>query len=91
MKNTKCSYIHCSHRVGLFLVILFVVCFAWYFINPVEQEMHLQMFKVSYLGFSGMNLTSFILGAIQTYIWAYLGVGIWQLVGCCFTSKSCSK
>ena len=65
------------------MVILFAVCFSWYFIHPVEQEMHLAMFKMSYFGFEEMNVAGFFLGAIQTYIWAYLAVGLWSLVGCC--------
>jgi len=72
----------------MFLALLFVLCFAWYFIHPIEQEMHLQMFRISYLGFTGMNLTSFILGLVQTYLWGYIGLGVWMLVGCCFKSGS---
>ena len=91
MGNNNCSYWKCANRVGLFLAILFVICFLWYFVNPVEQTAHLQILKMSYLGFSGMNFTSFVLGLIQTYIWAYIGVGIWQLVGCCIKAKDCKK
>ncbi|PIR77116.1 MAG: hypothetical protein COU30_04225 [Candidatus Magasanikbacteria bacterium CG10_big_fil_rev_8_21_14_0_10_38_6] len=84
-----CNIWRCSNSIGLFLVILYVICFAWYFIHPVEQEMHMQMFRLSYFGWSGMNVGSFILGAIQTYIWGYIGVGIWHLVGCCMKYGTC--
>lgn len=89
MGNGKCSYLKCANRIGLFLAILFALCFVWYFIRPVGQEIHLAMFRMSYFGFSGMNLTSFIFGAVQTYIWAYIILGIWRLVGCC--PKKCCK
>ena len=91
MENNNCSYWKCANRIGLFLVILFVVCFLWYYIHPVEQTLHLKLFKMSFFVFSGMNFGSFILGAIQTYIWAYIGVGIWQLVGCCVKAGKCDK
>ncbi|MBI2463581.1 hypothetical protein HYV57_01345 [Candidatus Peregrinibacteria bacterium] len=86
MTHAKCNYWKCSNAIGLFLVILFVLCFAWYFIRPVEQELHLQLFRMSIVGFEEMNAIGFILGAIQSYILGYLGVGIWTLVGCCMKS-----
>ncbi len=88
----KCGYWRCSNAVGLFLAILFIICFAWLYINPVEADLHLRLFKLSFLGFSGINFVSFIFGLIQSYIWAYIGVGIWMLVGCCFKSgKDCQR
>ena len=81
MKGT--NYLRCANRVGLFLVALFVICFAWYYIRPVEQELHLSLFKMAYFGFNDMGFVSFVLGAIQTYIWGYIFAGIWCLFGCC--------
>ncbi|MDP2683702.1 MAG: hypothetical protein Q8P20_01470 [bacterium] len=81
--NKKCGYWRCSHRVGLFLAILFVACFVWFYINPVEQDLHLRNLRLAFLGFSGLNFSSFLLGLLQAYIWAYIGVGIWSVVGCC--------
>jgi len=85
-KKGSCNFWKCGSAVGLFLVALFVVCFAWYFIHPVEQTLHMQMFKLSYFGFEEMNASGFVLGAIQTYIWGYVAVGLWHLVGCCMKS-----
>lgn len=87
----KCGYLKCSNAIGLFLAILFAICFAWYFINPVKQEMHLAMFKITYYGFQEMNLIGFILGAAQSYIWAYVAVAVWYLVGCCMKPGSDMK
>ncbi|MBT3948861.1 hypothetical protein HOF40_02120 [Candidatus Parcubacteria bacterium] len=85
-----------ANHIGFFFVLLFVVCFAWYFIHPVEQEMHLAMFRMSFFGFSGMNFVSFVLGAIQVYVWGYILVGLGYLMslvcGCCKKGKcGCSK
>lgn len=82
-QNNHYNYWKGANRLGLFLVILFIICFVWYYLRPVEQELHLKLLKMIYFGFSEMNLTSFILGLIQSYIWAYIIVGIWRLAGCC--------
>ncbi len=87
----SCNFWRCANRVGLFLAILFAICFLWFYINPVEQEMHLSMFRISYLGFEEMNFTGFVLGAVQSYLWAYVGLGVWQLVGYCFKPSECCK
>lgn len=86
-----CSFWRCANSIGLFLVIFYVLCFLRYSIYPVSQELHLSTLQVAYFGFSGMNFPSFILGAVQTYLWAYIGLGIWQLVGCCFKIEKCDK
>lgn len=88
MEN-KYNYWKCANKIGLFFVSLFLLCFVWYYIRPVEQDLHLRLFRLSFLGFSGMNLASFILGAIQTYVWAYIVVGLWRLFGCCHKERCC--
>lgn len=79
--NRKSNFVHKSHRLGVFLVLLLIVCSVWYYVNPSGREMHLEMFRMSYLGFSGMNMMSFILALVQTYIWGYVFVGVWWLSG----------
>ncbi|PIZ94320.1 MAG: hypothetical protein COX81_03750 [Candidatus Magasanikbacteria bacterium CG_4_10_14_0_2_um_filter_37_12] len=92
MHKPECGFWRCGNSIGLFLSLLFIVCFVWYFVHPVEQTMHLQMFRLSYVGFSGMNIQSFISGLFQTYICGYVGVGLWILVGCCFKKRTdCHK
>ena len=87
----KCNSWKFANHVGLFFVVLFVVCFAWSFINPAQHELHVQLFEVSYLWFDGMNLASFVSGAIQTYIWGYVVVGAWLLSGGCHKGEKCCK
>jgi hypothetical protein len=91
MHGSHCNYWRCANRIGLFLAILFVICFSWFYIHPVEPDLHLRMLRLSFFGFTDMNVSSFVLGAIQSYIWAYIGVGVWQLVGCCFKAGQCDS
>lgn len=71
-KNEQ-TYWQQANQIGWFLALLFVVCFIWYYLRPVEQDLHLRLLKLSYFGFNGMNIGSFVLGVIQSYIWAYIG------------------
>lgn len=68
-----------ANRLGIFFAIIFVICFFWHFINPVDAELRIKLFQMALVGFSGMNLVSFILGVIQSYLWAYIGLGLWRL------------
>jgi len=75
----------CEHfkvyKLGLFFVLLFTVCFLWYYLIPVEKILHESLFKLSFLGFTGMNILSFLLGAIQSFFWAYIFYGLWKISG----------
>lgn len=86
MAGIKCNYWRCANRIGLFLALLFIVCFVWHSFYPVDAELRVKLFQMAFLGFNGMNFSSFILGLIQSYIWGYIGLGLWFLVGCCFKS-----
>ena len=70
-----------AHRIGIFFVLAFVPCFLWVFVRGVEAELHMSLFKLSFVGFSGMNIGSFIAGAVQVYIWAYVYIVLWGLAG----------
>lgn len=76
-----------GNKVGLFFVLAFLGCFAWYYIHPVEQSFHLSSLRLAFFGFSGMNGVSFIAGLVQSYIWGYLAVIGWYLVGLCCGDK----
>ena len=68
-----------ANRAGVLLVIWYFICFAWFYVHPVEQMLHMQLLRLSFFYFSGMNVVSFISGAIQSYIWGYIAVGTWML------------
>ena len=91
MHQEKTCPVHCGNAVGLFFVLLFVLCFLRYALFPVETELHLQLLRLSYFGFSGMNPMSFVLAAVQSYIAGYVVVGLWMLVGCCLKTCGCCK
>ncbi len=72
-----------GNKVGIFLALLFIVCFIWYWVNPVHQELHMQLLELSFFGYEGMTIGSFILGLVQSYIWGYIGVALWCLSSYC--------
>lgn len=53
--------------------------------------MHLASLRLAFWGFDGMNWLSFILGAIQVYVWAYVLTGLWCLTHCCGCGNKCEK
>lgn len=73
------SFFKVGHRMGLFFVILFAVCFVWFYIQPAERELHIQLLRLSFFYFSKMDLASMFSGIIQSYIWGYIGIGMWGL------------
>ena len=79
MEN-KTNYLRQANRLGLFFIVLFIICFLWFYLRDTEKELHEQLFKLTFISFSGMNLGGFILGAIQSYIWGYIFIGLWQTV-----------
>jgi len=78
-KGMKMNCLKQGHRVGLFFVVLFALCFSWYYLHPVEQLLHRRMLVLSFYRFTGMNTMSFVSGAVQSYIWGFLGVAVWEL------------
>ena len=83
----KC-WLKLGNRVGIFLGLLFIVCFAWYWLRPVNQELHMDLFELLFYGFSGMNFPGFILGIIQSYVWGYIGAALWCISSCCGKCKT---
>lgn len=89
MHGGKCeSFWKCANRLGLFIVLLFIVCFIWYFVRGAEADLHMRLLKLAFFGYNDMGVMSFILGAIQSYVWGYIFTGLWCLVcGCCMMKK----
>lgn len=86
----KGCYKHGNH-IGVFLALIFILCFVKYWIHPVQQEFHLQSLESAFFGFTGMNTSSFFLGLIQSYVYGYIFAGLWCLAGCltgCCKKKS---
>lgn len=68
-----------GHQVGIFLVLAYIVCLVWYAIHPGMKELHLDSFKLMFLGFTGMNMLSIFLGAVQTYLWGHIAMLLWNV------------
>jgi len=89
-KKNCCSFWKCAHHIGLFLALIFIICFFW--VRPADTaDLHLKLLRMAFLGFDGLNAKSFILGIMQSYLWAYAGVGLWLLAGCCMKPGQCKK
>ncbi len=82
-KKEGCNFLKCANSVGLFLAVLFVLCYVRFYIWPVDQDLHLRFLRMAFFGFKDMGVLSFTIGLLQSYIWGYVGVGIWCVVGCC--------
>lgn len=86
------SYTRLAMRVGIFFGLAFAVCFMWYWVRGGGTEVqayHLLGLKLAFFGFSGMNLISFVAGAVQSFVWGLIATGLWRLAGiCCGSSAS---
>ena len=60
-----------AYALALLGIIGFIICFFWGSLlsEPALKEMHMDMLRMSYFGFNGMNTQSFIFGIIQTGVW----------------------
>ena len=75
----KEKWLSWSNRIGIFFVFIFIVDVLWHYLRPVQPELINQVYEISYLWFTGFNLQSLILALVQTYVWAYVIVGVWYL------------
>lgn len=73
------DFVKHSNHLGIFLGIVFIGCFFWYWIHPVQQEFHLKFLQSAFFGFKSMNIASFIFGLICSYIYGYIFTAFWIL------------
>lgn len=59
---------------GVLFAIFYVVCFLWYFAigDAGLKELYVNLHRLSFLWFSGMNFASFIFGLAQVFIWGWI-------------------
>ncbi len=76
----KHNHTYFTHRLGLFFVAAYTLCFFWGFIYPVEMELHMRMLRMMFVGFEGLDSTSFFYGAVQVYMWAWLYAFAWHAI-----------
>ncbi|MBT4516533.1 MAG: hypothetical protein HOC78_01415 [Candidatus Komeilibacteria bacterium] len=96
MENHKPNFMHIAHKLSMLFMLLFIICFAWYWINPVQQELHLSLMKLHFFAFSGMNVVSFISGLVQSFIWGHIVAALFLISikackGKCCKPKCCEE
>jgi hypothetical protein len=74
---------------GALFAIFYVLCFIWYFAikAPALQELYLNLHRLSFVWWNGMDAVSFVSGLVQAFIWGWIVmIAIWaahQICGCC--------
>lgn len=71
------SFFKMGHKIGIMFALWIVICICWFYIQPAERMLHAQLFRLSFLYFSGMNLQSMVSAVVQSYIWGYVAFGTW--------------
>lgn len=85
----------CKKHLGATLAIVgavvFVLCSLWGYVIPVDvRELHADLLRISVLGWSGMNVTSFVLGIVQWAIWGWIIATVFGAISS-WCEKSCAK
>lgn len=80
MKKLDLSQVALS--LATLFAIGFVVCYLWVYTSnaPDLIKMHIDWFRIAFLGFSGMGFVSFLSGLIQSFIWGILVGGVFVLI-----------
>ncbi|MCF7844582.1 MAG: hypothetical protein K9M03_02020 [Kiritimatiellales bacterium] len=65
--------------LAIIAVTIFGICFFWgsFLSDPALKDLHMNLMRVCFPGFSGMTLGGFINGSIQSIVWG-LVIG-WML------------
>ncbi|PIQ76148.1 hypothetical protein COU78_01155 [Candidatus Peregrinibacteria bacterium CG10_big_fil_rev_8_21_14_0_10_49_24] len=62
------SVVQWAKGLALFSGVFFIICFFWSFAlrDPVLYELHMNVLRMTFPGFSGINATSFVVGIIES-------------------------
>ena len=63
------DWVKYSNHLGVFLALLFIICFIWIWIHPVQQDLHQRFLELWFYGYTGTNVVSVFLGIVQSFIW----------------------
>lgn len=76
---------------GVIFALLYVLCFFWYYaVGADYQKLYIDMHKMSFMWFSGMNFASFVSGLVQAYIFGWIVALAIKIAGlCCGCCKEC--
>ncbi|TAL20016.1 hypothetical protein EPN90_01855 [Patescibacteria group bacterium] len=64
---------HLPKALAVLGVVSLVACVLWGYLIPAEvRTLHNDMFKISVIGWTGVNLLSLVLGVVQWAVWGWL-------------------
>lgn len=73
---------------GNIFALLFVLCFFWYYaVGEDFQKLYMDLHRMSFLWFKGMDFASFVSGLVQAYILGWIVALVIKIAcmscGCC--------
>jgi len=86
VKKNSIDIVRFGWTLSLAISLFYIVDFIWGFTLPVDvQTKYMELLSIAYIGFTGFDVLSFILGLIQVFIWGWViaGIfgGIWNKLG----------
>ncbi len=85
------TYKKLALQVGALFAGLAVLCFIWPIVRGLDAELstlHMQLWSIAFVGYTGFNITSLIAAVVQSFIWGVIAVGVWRLAGICCSASS---
>ena len=76
----------CKKHLGATLAglgaVAYIVCHFWGYVVPADlQQLHMDLLRMSFIGWTGMNVQSFVLGIVQSAIWSWLIGAAFAIIG----------
>jgi hypothetical protein len=69
---------------GVLFSLLYLLCFFWYYaVGADYQKLYVDLHRMSFMWFSGMNFVSFISGLVQVYILGWIVALAIKIAGLC--------
>lgn len=70
----KCFVKKVGWALSWSLVAAFVICMLWVFTNSEAEirQLHINLLKVAFLWFRGMDFWSWVSGLIQSFAWGWI-------------------
>lgn len=90
-KNMQSSLSKHARAVGEFVVVLYVICLLWKFLNtdPEIASFHLNALKLALPGFKGFDVLSILWGGVLSFVYGYAASRVfhWLHRDCCELKK----
>lgn len=76
--KSKCDYKHIAVPLGLMFSLLYFVAYFWGYTESdlTVKALHLNVLRLAFLGFTGLNGVSFLLGLVQSFVWGLIVAGL---------------